>query len=73
MAPTFGSALAISVIGYIVKGFSKVGTKKFEVRGLPTLLEALRENEQDVKGKGKEVDPSEKPKRRGIVTGRQQR
>jgi hypothetical protein len=49
---SLGSAVTLSTIAYAFKGLSKVLPKRFDVRGLPTLLEALREK-----------DP-----RRGVVT-----
>jgi len=75
MGRTLGSALTLSTIGLGSKLVVKWLAKKFDVRGLPILLNALKEPDLELswkKGKGKLVDNvQEKPKlkRRGIVTG----
>jgi hypothetical protein len=74
MGRTLGSALTLSTIGLGSKLVVKWLAKKFDVRGLPILLNALKEPDLELswkKGKGKLVDNvQEKPalKRRGIVT-----
>ena len=74
MGRTLGSALTLSTIGLGSKLVVNWLAKKFDVRGLPTLLNALKEPDLQLswkKGKGKLVDNvQEKPrsKRRGIVT-----
>jgi hypothetical protein len=74
MGRTLGSALTLSTIGLGSKLVVKWLAKKFDVRGLPILLNALKEPDLELswkKDKGKLVDNvQEKPKlkRRGIVT-----
>lgn len=74
MGRTLGSALTLSSIGLGSKLVVKWLARKFDVRGLPILLNALKEPDLQLswkKGKGKLVDNvQEKPelKRRGIVT-----
>ena len=74
MGRTLGSALTLSTIGLGSKLVVNWLAKKFDVRGLPILLNALKEPDLQLswkKGKGKLVDNvQEKPrsKRRGIVT-----
>lgn len=69
-----GSALTLSSIGFGSKLVVKWLAKRFDVRGLPTLLSALKEPDLELewkKGKGKVVDnATQEPmkKRRGIVT-----
>lgn len=43
MAPTIASQLTMSVIGLASKAFTRFATKRYEVRGAPILLEALKE------------------------------
>ncbi|WWD01391.1 hypothetical protein V866_008335 [Kwoniella sp. B9012] len=70
---TFASALTLSTIALASKTFLRLTTKKYEVNGLPILLDALR-IPHDGKGKGKAVEGLEKDgdtsqlSRRGIVT-----
>lgn len=70
MGRTLGSALTLSTIGLGSKLAVKWLAKRFDVRGLPTLLNALKEPDREVSRKGKEKEESERPrtKRRGIVT-----
>lgn len=74
MGRTLGSALTLSSIGFGSKLVVKWLAKRFDVRGLPTLLGALKEPDLQLewkKGKGKVVDnATQEPrkKRRGIVT-----
>jgi hypothetical protein len=76
MGRTLGSALTLSTIGLGSKFVVKWLANRFDVRGLPTLLDALKEPDLDLswrKGKGKVVDNAEqeqRPKRRGIVTSK---
>lgn len=76
MGRTLGSALTLSTIGLGSKLVVKWLAKKFDVRGLPILLNALKQPDLQLswkKGKGKLVDNvQEKPrsKRRGIVTSK---
>ena len=75
MGRTLSSALTLSTIGLGSKALVKFLTKRFEVRGLPILLDALKEPDLDLswrKGKQRAVegmDGESLPKRRGIVTG----
>ena len=74
MGRTLGSALTLSTIGLGSKLVVKWLAKKFDVRGLPILLRALKEPDLELswkRGKGKLVDNVQakpKLKRRGIVT-----
>jgi hypothetical protein len=76
MGRSLGSALTLSSIGLGSKLVVNWLARKFDVRGLPILLNALKEPDLELswkkdKGKGKLVDNVlEKPelKRRGIVT-----
>jgi hypothetical protein len=76
MGRTLGSALTLSTIGLGSKLVVKWLANRFDVRGLPTLLGALKEPDLDLswrKGKGKVIDNAEqeqRPKRRGIVTSK---
>lgn len=76
-----GSALTLSTIAYAFKGLSKTLPERFDVRGLPILLEALKEPEAQLafqasdrpgwKGKEREVPvdlEQGKRIRRGVVT-----
>ena len=81
MAPTLASGLTLSATYYVFSALARFTTKSFEVRGLPTLLEALKERviEHDVKGKGRAIDSTpivDTPdsiipalRKRGLVTG----
>lgn len=71
MPKTLSSALTLSTIGLGSKAVVKLLTKKFDVRGLPILLDALKEPDLDLswrKGKQRAVDGPPK-RRRGVVTG----
>lgn len=74
MGRTLGSALTLSSIGLGSKLVVNWLARKFDVRGLPILLNALKEPDLELswkKGKGRLIDNVlEKPKlkRRGIVT-----
>ena len=76
MGKTLSSALILSTIGLGSKAVIKLLARRFDVRGLPTLLNALREPDLELSWrKGKEKaskdDESEKPRRRrGIVTSK---
>jgi hypothetical protein len=76
MGRTLSSALILSTIGLGSKLVTKWLAKRFDVRGLPTLLNALKEPDLELewkKGKGVVVDNVTKEprrKRRGIVTSR---
>jgi len=76
MGRTLGSALTLSTIGLGSKALIKFLARRFDVRGLPILLNALKEPDLELswrKGKEKatESDELERPKRRrGIVTSK---
>jgi hypothetical protein len=76
MGRTLSSALILSTIGFGSKLVTKWLAKRFDVRGLPTLLNALKEPDLELewkKARGVVVDNvTEEPrsKRRGIVTSR---
>lgn len=70
MGRTLASALTLSTIGLGSKALVKFLAKKFDVRGLPILLDALKEPDLGLswqKGKAKE-----EPCRRGVVTSKSQ-
>lgn len=73
----------MSAIGLVSKAFTRFATKGYDVRGLPILLDALKEPgqasssaEPSRKGKERAVGLNEYPEvdgtpiRRGIVTGK---
>lgn len=75
MGRTLGSALTLSTIGLGSKALVKLLARKFDVRGLPILLDALKEPDLELswrKGKQRELETGQQespPKtRRGIVT-----
>lgn len=76
MGRTLGSALTLSTIGLGSKAVIKLLAKRFNVRGLPTLLKALKEPDLELswrKGKEKagqdaEAEKPRQRRRRGIVT-----
>ena len=74
MGRTLGSALTLSSIGLGSKLVVKWLAKRFVVRGLPILLNALKEPDLELswrKGKGKMVENAQeapRSRRRGIVT-----
>ena len=79
MAPTLGSALTLSIAAYMFKSIVGLGTKGLNVKGLPILLNALREHPvESRKGKEKAVESDKENSfddlemlrgRRGIVSG----
>lgn len=71
MAPTFASALTLSAVALGSRAFTRLGTKRFDVQGLPILLDALKEPGSR-KGKERErivLGENGEEMRRGIVTG----
>lgn len=71
MAPTFASALTLSAVALGSRAFTRLGTKRFDVQGLPILLDALKEPASR-KGKERErivLGENGEEMRRGIVTG----
>ena len=54
---SFASALTLSAVAYACKAFVSLGTKRFDVTGLPILLDALK------------PPPGEAKRTRGVVTG----
>ena len=74
MGRTWGSALTLSSIGLGSKAVIKFLAKKLDVRGLPILLNALKEPDLELswrKGKekaSKDEEPEKPRRRRGIVT-----
>lgn len=63
MAPTLPSALILSAVGLWSKAFLSLTTRSLRVRGLDTLLDALKEHDAgeararaELKGKGKAED-----------------
>ncbi|GFZ46115.1 hypothetical protein JCM24511_04361 [Saitozyma sp. JCM 24511] len=70
MAPTFASALTLSAVALGSRAFTRLGTKRFDVQGLPILLDALKEPASR-KGKERErivLGENGEEMRRGIVT-----
>ncbi|RSH91981.1 hypothetical protein EHS25_009352 [Saitozyma podzolica] len=70
MAPTFASALTLSAVALGCRAFTRLGTKRFDVQGLPILLDALKEPASR-KGKERErivLGENGEEIRRGIVT-----
>jgi hypothetical protein len=75
MAPTFASALTLSAVALGSRAFTRLGTKRFDVQGLPILLDALKEPASR-KGKERErivLGENGEEIRRGIVTGERRR
>jgi hypothetical protein len=69
MGKTLSSALTLSSIGLGSKLVVKWLAKRFDVRGLPILLQALKEPDLELSWrKGKEREDGPPMKRRGIVT-----
>lgn len=71
MAPALASSLTISAAAYLGKAFLGVCAKSVRIEGLPILLEALRDHEEEgMTGKGKEKALGDAPRRRrGVVSG----